>query len=1033
MKRNNTLLTRRNTKDFLRKLITLAIVFCLMPIGLMSQSAAALVTHINNFVPDPSVSVPDKLTATLNASQDTVIVTSNVTITALHTLNLSIPAGVTVDWRARYGGRIPRTGNDNPPLISLQGSGTFLVSEGGTILADRGNTSTSNSAIAADNPDNAQNAVTIVINGGRVQADSDFILSGGIVTGRNTSVKIRIHGGELTNIGNGAAIFANSFNEDIIITGGTLMNRGIQWPTIALYSRTTGTRNLTITGGAIINRAIPASATVGNAVAFASMPYTDIANLHVRITGGFILGGFSTGNVPLISNIVQIPLTAGSSSYDVGDSAMLVIWSRSTPVSLGDAHQGTITAGQDANLFAFPRGATATWANIGGKSGILYSSANGENTGFFELGGITVGHYTVTATVNNSPFGNVEIAKTTYYHEEAVSITATANDGYEFVNWTDQNGMVISTDAQYNFSATRHVILRANFKAVGRVFVSAGINIAEAGTVTGTGSYNTEEWVTLRAVFNEIGYEFVNWTDENGVEVSTEMTHIFMIGNEDKIFVANFKRKVYTVTLTSSDITKGRVGVPGRTGTTFQFEHGEIAVVSGTPLSGMIFCAWWNEDGHVTTAGSHRFVVEHDVELVGHFRMVFSFLFDPEDKPREAFVSVGIRPAGLNAGTVVGAGLYGPLLFPDTIYPVLTATANPGFEFVNWTNANGEELSKEEELKLTISAEGATTTVRFANFIQIHTIVFNSNGGSEINPDTVLIYNGEWLERPDDPTHSNDELTFGGWFTDLSFKTIWNFANPVESSMTLHARWIGLVCLVAFETNGGTKIDTLPVEQGDFLTEPVVSREGYLFLGWYMDEKFQTRWDFENDVVEGDMTLYARWQIRTYTVTFDSREGGSVVPSQTVSHGSTVERPSPDPTRPNFTFRGWYKDQIGIYEWSFNTDIIVANTILYARWQLGSSIAETTETAQTILQVYPNPVVSELRIVIPNEMRDLLANNTVELFDMTGKCVFFKRVTVETGRAPSLHGDTFTINMTPFPPGNYILRIGNHTAKIVKQ
>jgi len=90
------------------------------------------------------------------------------------------------------------------------------------------------------------------------------------------------------------------------------------------------------------------------------------------------------------------------------------------------------------------------------------------------------------------------------------------------------------------------------------------------------------------------------------------------------------------------------------------------------------------------------------------------------------------------------------------------------------------------------------------------------------------------------------------------------------------------------------------------------------------------------------------------------------------------------------------------------------------------------------LQVYPNPVVSELRIVIPSEARDLLANNTVELFDMSGRRVFSQRV-ASTGSATGrsfpepVEGNVVTINMTPFPPGNYILRIGNHTAKIVKQ
>jgi len=108
----------------------------------------------------------------------------------------------------------------------------------------------------------------------------------------------------------------------------------------------------------------------------------------------------------------------------------------------------------------------------------------------------------------------------------------------------------------------------------------------------------------------------------------------------------------------------------------------------------------------------------------------------------------------------------------------------------------------------------------------------------------------------------------------------------------------------------------------------------------------------------------------------------------------------------------------------------------------GTNIVEL-ETNNGV-QVFPNPVIDELRIVIPP---DLPTNTVVELFDMSGRRVFSAPVGAYAIRPTStiaanagggvcntpLRGDTITIDMTPFYPGNYILRIGNHTAKIVKQ
>ena len=92
----------------------------------------------------------------------------------------------------------------------------------------------------------------------------------------------------------------------------------------------------------------------------------------------------------------------------------------------------------------------------------------------------------------------------------------------------------------------------------------------------------------------------------------------------------------------------------------------------------------------------------------------------------------------------------------------------------------------------------------------------------------------------------------------------------------------------------------------------------------------------------------------------------------------------------------------------------------------GTSNVPSIATPQ--IEFFPNPTIDRLHIVIPSDARDLFENNTVELFDINGRRVFAQPICQS-----SIFNGQFTIDMSPFPSGNYILRIGNSVAHIVKQ
>ena len=67
-------------------------------------------------------------------------------------------------------------------------------------------------------------------------------------------------------------------------------------------------------------------------------------------------------------------------------------------------------------------------------------------------------------------------------------------------------------------------------------------------------------------------------------------------------------------------------------------------------------------------------------------------------------------------------------------------------------------------------------------------------------------------------------------------------------------------CVVTFRTNGGSELEDLTVQFGEKISCPKEpEREGYELEGWYTDIHLTEKWDFDKDIVEGNMSLYAKW------------------------------------------------------------------------------------------------------------------------------------------------------------------------------
>lgn len=146
-------------------------------------------------------------------------------------------------------------------------------------------------------------------------------------------------------------------------------------------------------------------------------------------------------------------------------------------------------------------------------------------------------NYAINVSASPSNGGAVS-GSGTYQQGRSCTVTATANEGYSFINWTE-NDIQVSTDANYTFTVTSNRILVANFSQhVPQYYIiNVFANPSSGGMVNGGGTYQEGHSCTVTTTANN-GYEFTNWT-ENGNEVSTDANYTFTVtGNRN--LVANF-------------------------------------------------------------------------------------------------------------------------------------------------------------------------------------------------------------------------------------------------------------------------------------------------------------------------------------------------------------------------------------------------------------------------------------------------------------------------------------------------------------
>lgn len=459
---------------------------------------------------------------------------------------------------------------------------------------------------------------------------ADFIDSNnGIIVGENgTILKTSDGGNSWVGLYSGITNhfrFVKMISQSIIIAtgeGGTILrssNGGQNW--VGIYSGTTkwlrGVDFYNSTNGYLVGQDGIIMKSTDSGLSWTNQVSPTVSSLQglTCLNQNFVTAsGLSGRIVHLAEASIKVVAPNGGESYNVGDIAQ-INWTVTGISTVRIDYTTNNGSSWIPIVTSATGGGSNTWSGvynwtvpntISGNCKIKVSyvadlSLNDQSDNTFVIG---QPQYTVVTNTSPANTGTASGAGT-YDNGSSVTVIATANSGYKFVNWKEGN-IVVSSNSSYTFVITSNRELTANFAPNFYTLYVNAIN----GTVTKSPDqyeYNSGTLVQLTAIPNT-GYSFTGWS--GNASGNTNPLTVTMDGN--KSFIANFSINKYTLAITS---TKGAVAKnPDLT----SYEHGTVVTLTANPSAGYLFSDW---SGDVSgTENPTAITMEKNFNIVANYK-----------------------------------------------------------------------------------------------------------------------------------------------------------------------------------------------------------------------------------------------------------------------------------------------------------------------------------------------------------------------------------------------------------------------------
>lgn len=405
------------------------------------------------------------------------------------------------------------------------------------------------------------------------------------------------------------------------------------------------------------------------------------------------------------------------------------------------------------------------------------------------------------------------------------------------------------------------------------------------------------------------GYEFGGWYKDSSYSERWVFSRDMV--RSDMTLYAKWDAHTYAVTYNGNDQSTGTAPP------TQSKKHGEsltLSTSSGTlERNGYRFGGWNTQSDGFGTNYESGTLYETDAEILLYAKWI-----------AEEY-NVTLNKQGGNSGSESITATY------DSAMPSATAPIKNGYLFDGYYDqVDGGIQYYSSTMESSRIWNKADNTTLYAKWSPAYTVIFNSQEGSFVSS-LEGVRQGSRIGEPAAPTRNG--YAFDGWFKDSSCVAAWDFdVETINSNTTLYAKWV-VAYTVEFDSQGGSNIVALEgIRQDSKITEtPNPTRNGYSFEGWYKDSDCTIEWDFNVDIVDSDITLYAKWLVVLYTVNFNSQGGTDVGSVENILYGTKISEPV-SPVKSKHVFGGWYRDSSYDQRYYFTTDMVTSSMTLYAKW-----------------------------------------------------------------------------------------------------
>lgn len=199
--------------------------------------------------------------------------------------------------------------------------------------------------------------------------------------------------------------------------------------------------------------------------------------------------------------------------------------------------------------------------------------------------------------------------------------------------------------------------------------------------------------------------------------------------------------------------------------------------------------------------------------------------------------------------------------------------------------------------------------------------------------------------------YTRNGYEFAGWNTKANGKgtsygdgaTVEKLSAKNKGTVTLYAIWKATSYNITYHLDGGTNSSKNPENYTAVKSVKFVApqKTGYTFKGWYRDESFTQKVTSIKKGSQGDIEVYAKWQVNKYKVKFSANKGKGKMSTLTgCEYDKSYILPANQFTRNGYTFKGWNTKANGTGT-TFENEAEIINLIsknnktvtLYAQWE----------------------------------------------------------------------------------------------------